>query len=132
MVVLSFGNAGEERAALEKTYEDTGTLCRTSPQRSTGNISLPVSEEIYTDFPCGISFSGSDNSGQTDVQNNISYTAVIFTSPKLQVLPGDMLILKRVGRDDPTSEIKLQFAVVGRPAVYATHQEIKVNESDVA
>ena len=46
------------------------------------------------------------------------------------VLPGDSVSLKRFGRMDPTSQRVLTFQVVGRPAVYATHQEIRVKDGE--
>ena len=81
---------------------------------------------------CALSYTGSDRSGQTDAQNNVDYDAVIFAGPDLSILPGDKIGLKRFGRDDPSSQKELNFAVVGRPAVYATHQEIKVKDGDLA
>lgn len=55
-----------------------------------------------------------------------------FAAPDLLVLPGDSISLKRFGREDPNSRRLLAFQVVGRPAVYATHQEIKVKDGDLA
>lgn len=60
------------------------------------------------------------------------YDAVIFASPDLLVLPGDTIVVKRFGRDDPSSGRNLTFEVIGRPSVYATHQEIKVKDGDLA
>lgn len=53
-------------------------------------------------------------------------------SADLLVLPGDSVVLKRFGRDNPSSQILLLFQVVGRPAIYATHQEIRVKDGDLA
>ena len=62
----------------------------------------------------------------------MDYDAAIFAAPELQVLPGDSVSLRRFGRDNPSSQQILHFAVVGRPAVYATHQEIRVKDGDLA
>ena len=85
-----------------------------------------------TAMGCMLSYSGSDKSQQTDAQNEIDYDAVLFAAPDLLVLPGDSVSLKRFGRMDPTSQRVLTFQVVGRPAVYATHQEIRVKDGDLA
>lgn len=87
---------------------------------------------IYDGIICALSYTGSDNSRQTDAQNNVDYDAVIFASPDLLVLPGDTIVVKRFGRDDPSSGRNLTFEVIGRPSVYATHQEIKVKDGDLA
>lgn len=129
---MAFGNASAERAAIEKTYEDTATVSRTTPQRGQNAITTSDPSVIYTGIVCALSYTGSDSSGQTDAQNSVDFDAVIFAGPDLQILPGDKIALKRFGRDNPSSQIDLEFAVVGRPAVYATHQEIKVKDGDLA
>lgn len=129
---MSFGNASAERAAIEMTYEDTATVSRTTPQRGQNAISASDPSVIYSGIICALSYTGSDSSGQTDAQNNVDYDAVIFAGPDLLILPGDKIVLKRFGRDDPSSQKDLNFAVVGRPAVHATHQEIKVKDGDLA
>ncbi len=129
---MAFGNASAERAAIEKTYEDTADVSRTTPQRGQNAISTSDPSVIYSGIICGHSYSGSDNSRQTDAQNNVDFDAVIFAGPDLLILPGDKIALKRFGRDNPSSQAILNFEVVGRPAVYATHQEIKVKEGDLA
>lgn len=127
-----FGNPGAERAAIEMTYEDTATFSRTTPQTGANKITKSVPAVIYDEIICALSYSGSDKSEQTKAQNEVDYDAVIFAAPELLILPGDSVVLKRFGRDDPSSRRLLAFDVVGRPAVYATHQEIKVKDGDLA
>lgn len=127
-----FGNPGAERAAIEMTYEDTATISRTEQKTGTNKITKPVPAVIYNEIICGLSYSGSDKSEQTKAQDEVEYDAVIFAAPDLLVLPGDVVSLKRFGRDNPSSQILLSFQVVGRPAVYATHQEIRVKDGDLA
>lgn len=129
---MAFGNAGAERAAIEWTYEDTAVVRRTAPRRGGNDISVSSPAVVYDGIPCALSYTGTDSSRQTDAQNNVDYDAVLFAAPELLILPGDTIVVKRFGRDDPTSERMLTFAAVGRPAVYATHQEIKVKEGDLA
>lgn len=129
---MAFGNASAERAAIELTYEDAATVSRTTSQRGKNNISASSPSVIYDGIICALSYTGSDNSRQTDAQNNVDYDAVIFASPDLLVLPGDTIVVKRFGRDDPSSCRNLTFEVIGRPSVYATHQEIKVKDGDLA
>lgn len=126
-----FGNPAAERAAIEMTYEDTATVSRTTLQKI-NNISKHVPEDIYTDSICALVYSGSDKSQQMQAQNKIDYDAIIFFSPSLSILPGDKIALKRFGRDNPDSTIIYNFEVVGRPNVYATHQEVRVKDGDLA
>lgn len=127
-----FGNHAAERAAIEMTYEDTATISRTEPVTGANHITKAVPVVKYSEIICALSYSGSDKSQQTDAQNEVDYDAVLFASPDLLILPGDRVSLKRFGRMDPTSQRLLTFEVVGRPAVYATHQEIRVKDGDLA
>lgn len=126
-----FGNPAAERAAIEMTYEDTATVSRTTLQKI-NNISKHVPEDIYTDSICALVYSGSDKSQQMQAQNKIDYDAIIFFPLSLSILPGDKIALKRFGRDNPDSTIIYNFEVVGRPNVYATHQEVRVKDGDLA
>ncbi len=130
-----FGNPAAERAALEGTYEDTMTV--TAGKTVTEhNISRFEPETEYSDVRCSLSrnvlFRRADSSEQTDVSHRIEYDAVIFAAPELAVMPGDMIALKRFGRDQPESRQLQYYEVVGVPAVYLTHQEIRVQERGIA
>lgn len=127
-----FGNPGAERAAIEMTYEDTATISRVEDATGANKITKSVPAVIYSEIICALSYSGSDKSEQTKAQNEVDYDAVIFAAPDLLVLPGDTVSLKRFGRDDPSSQRVLAFQVVGRPAIYQTHQEIRVKDGDLA
>lgn len=127
-----FGNVTAERAAIEITYEDTAAVSRTEPKTGANKITKVVPVVIYNEIICALSYTGSDKSNQTKAQNEVDYDAVIFAAPDLLVLPGDSVSLKRFGREDPSSQRLLSFTVVGRPPVYATHQEIKVKDGDLA
>lgn len=127
-----FGNPGAERAAIEMTYEDTATISRVTDLTGANKITKSTPAVIYSEIICALSYSGSDKSEQTKAQNEVDYDAVIFAAPDLLVLPGDTVSLKRFGRDDPSSQRVLAFQVVGRPAIYQTHQEIRVKDGDLA
>lgn len=129
---MGFGNLSAERAAIERTYEDTATVSRTAPQTGTNNITKSVPSVVYSAIICALSQSGSDKSQQTEAQNRIDYDAIIFAGPDLMIRPGDRVSLIRFGRDNPNSPIVYDFEVVGRPSVYATHQEIKVKDGDLS
>lgn len=129
---MAFGNAAAERAAIEKTYEDTAVISRTAPETGSNKITKAVPAVIYNEIVCALSYSTTDRSKQTQAQQDIDYDAVIFAPPDLAILPGDAVTLKRFGRDNPESAITLNFKVVGRPIVYATHQQVKVKDGDLA
>lgn len=127
-----FGNPAAERAAIETTYEDAATVFRASPQTGGDQITRSIFSEVYADVACALSYAGAGASGQTRAQNTIDYDAVLFAAPELCILPGDRIDVRRFGRGTPCGGRLLHFAVVGRPAVYATHQEITVKDGDLA
>ena len=126
-----FGNPAAERTAIEQTYEDTAAISRTEPVTGENSITRAVPAVVYERVICALSYSGSDSSQQTKAQNEIEYDAVVFAAPELTVLPGDKIALRRFGRTDLNGRM-LNFVVVGRPALYATHQEICVKEVALA
>lgn len=120
---MSFGNAKRERRALETTYEDTATFAH-QMDVSRGNADDQAPGEPYAvDVICALS-SETDSSKQTGGPMTLDYNATIFCAPELPVLPGDVVAVKRFGRDDPDSARVYTFTVVGVPAVYATHQQV--------
>lgn len=129
---MAFGSPAAERAAIESTYEDTATVYRTAPKRGANrpSASVPTWCILVSFARCRIQVSNS--SMQTNAQQNIDHDAVVFAGPDLKVLPGDTIVVKRFGRDDPSSTQEVTFEVVGRPSVYATHQEIKVKDGDLS
>lgn len=117
---MGFGNPAAERAALEATYEDSATILRIQDVQD-GSLTGQEEMSVYQAVSCALSRGASDSSGQTAMQNNIDYDAVLFLAPELDVRPGDRVEVTRFGA-------MYSFAVEGRPAVYATHQEARLKE----
>lgn len=128
---MGFGNSSVERAAIEQTYEDIATVSRTKQITGANKVTTSVPVDVYSNTICALSMSGSDGE-QTKAQNRIEYDAVVFFPPELSILAGDKITLKRFGRENPNSSIVYNFKVVGRPAIYATHQEVKVKDGDLS
>lgn len=120
-----FGNPTAERAAIESTYEDTMTVTRADKVVGKNNIAKVNPRVIYSAIKCALSYSGTNGSQQTQAQQDIDHDAVIFAAPELEINPGDKIDLTRFGR-------KLAFEVIGRPNLYATHQEIKVKDGGLS
>lgn len=120
---MAFGNAVAERRAIEMTYEDTADILRNEPQKDSDNITHDALVIAYSGIACALS-KGTNSSVQQKAQL-VDQTHVLFAAPELKVLPGDSVKVTRFG--------KLRaFAVLGYPDVYATHQEIKLKERDLA
>lgn len=121
---MGFGNPAAERAAIEGTYEDTAVISRMEAVLD-GDLTRPRPTAVYTGVACALSRDGADGSGQRAPQNEIDYDATLFLAPELDVQPGDRVEVSRFGRT-------YAYAVEGRPAVYATHQEARLKERGLA
>lgn len=78
---------------------------------------------VYSGIRCALSRK-SDSSRQTAAQQDVEYDCVLFAAPELDVKPGDGVTVSRFGVEE-------QFEAVGRPARYATHQEIFLKGRDL-
>lgn len=119
---MGFGVPDEERTALEETYEDTAVISRMET-RQTGAIDRPSPAPVYSGIRCALS-RRSDSSRQTAAQQDVEYDCVLFAAPELDVKPGDGVTVSRFGVEE-------LFEAVGRPARYATHQEIFLKGRDL-
>ena len=126
-----FGDPAAERAAIEATYEDIATVKDMRPQTGPDKVTHMVEIEVYTDVACALS-AKTDRSDQTDAQHTIEYDMVLFAAPYLAIKAGQTVMVRRFGRDDPGSLLVHAFEVVGRPIVYATHQEVALKARDLA
>ena len=119
---MGFGIPTAERAALEATYEDTAVISRMGTKQ-VGAIDKMAPAPVYSGIRCALSRK-SDSSRQTAAQQDVEYDCVLFAAPELDVKPGDGVAVSRFGAEE-------QFEAVGRPARYATHQEIFLKGRDL-
>ena len=122
---MGFGISDAERAALEQTYEDTAEIRRIQTV-TVGAIDKAVPSAVYSGIRCALSRTqAGDRSRQTEAQQDVDYDCVLFAAPELTVRPGDEVTVFRFG-------VKETFEAVGRPARYATHQEIFLKGRELA
>jgi hypothetical protein len=117
-----FGAPSAERAAIEALYDAVCTISRSSAVSADG-IARVSGRVIAEDIPCGVS-DGSDSSAQ-DAANFITREKRLFVAPETDVRAGDTVSVTAYGRTD-------SFEVVGIPAVYATHQQVRLIGKGVA
>jgi len=128
---MGFGNPVAERAAIERTYEDTCTIVRMIPV-TVNNISKSQETIIVANALCALSQKSLKPTNQTDAQNEIEYDIKLFIAPDTPIEAGDMITVKRFGRDNPASNIVITFESASRPMIYPTHQEVMLKERDRA
>lgn len=115
-----FGNVKAERVAIEMTYTDTCDIIR-NVEKEIDYVNRHIDEAVYKNIPCALVM-GKSPTESTDTAAFFNYTAVVFMPPEIEVIAGDRIVVRRYGR-------MTEYTNAGRPAVYATHQEVAVVES---
>ena len=116
----------EHREVLERFYEDRadifhpetvrqGAVVRTQWAASEENVACSLSRIGNTSSRVG------NKSGRRDAVQEILWDAVLFLAPEQELRPGDRVRVRQLGRT-------MEFEVVGRPALYETHQEALLRE----
>lgn len=117
-----FGNVTAERAAIESLYDAVCTISRSGAVSEDG-IARSSEIIIAENVPCGLS-DGSDNSAQAQA-NVITHEKRLFVSPETDIKAGDTVSVTAYGRTEA-------YEAIGVPAVYATHQQVRLVGKGVA
>lgn len=117
-----FGNVTAERAAIEALYDAVCTVSRSGAVSENG-IARNSETIIAENVPCGLS-DGSDSSAQAQA-NVIAHEKRLFIAPETDIKAGDTVSVTAYGRTEA-------YEAVGVPAVYATHQQVRLVGKDVA
>ena len=106
------------REAIESLYEDS---CDVIEKRS---ITDPVTKKtnfeevtIFEGYPCKLSFSTLPSTSGENT-SSVVQSVKLFISPDISIKPGSKITVKR--QDGSFTD----YASSGKPAVYASHQEI--------
>lgn len=109
------------REAIEELYY-TGTCTVIEYQDVTDEeMGTTYQEEVTVlkDQPCKISFESVTSAAPTDTASNISQGVQLFIAPNITIKAGSKVVVNQ-------NEIQGVYYASGEPAVYATHQEIKL------
>jgi hypothetical protein len=78
---------------------------------------------VYTDIPCRISFTSTDNPETTKEDSNPVYLQIkVFCSPEIDVQKGDKIVAQRI--DNSGNVIATYKGTANLPLQYVTHKEI--------
>lgn len=115
----TFGNPYLERAALEQTYED---LFSVYDWAEVDRVNLTDLERIeaLSGGKCAFSVVNPNMISQ-DSHASVEFEAKIYCAPEYEIHAGQTVRVIRFGTKDIGD-----FEVVGIPAIYPTHQEVKL------
>lgn len=83
---------------------------------TTGRV-IPVETPLYTDEPCRISFGTVNETVSENSAEKVVQSIKLFISRAIVIPPGSKITVTQNG-------VTAVYAQSGKPAVYATHQEI--------
>ncbi len=112
-------------ALLETMYGDTMTVYRhTTSTNSDGTTSTNLSQNaIYTDIPCRISATRSDNSESSLVDKNPQRAEIkIFCGTQYGIHKGDKIVATK--KQDNGTTLITYTGTSNLPLIYVTHVEI--------
>lgn len=113
-----------EADILATLYEDIATIKRPTPIKN-GRFDDYEDVPVYTDLPCGISYTQGSKTGKTDTTQEIDYVAVLFARPEVVIEPGDVVIATKGGQT-------LEFTAGEGPVYPGSHIEIPLIRDDKA
>ena len=107
------------RKAVEALY--TGSCTVTRQQKYTrGNKSTGFKEVVVLDGqPCRLSYSSAPETKGTDSATDVTQAIKILLAPEVQIEPGSRVTVIQNG-------VTETYKSSGKPAVYQTHQEIRL------
>lgn len=79
---------------------------------------------VVENEPCRLSYDSPKIAVQTESSTNLSNNVKLFISPDIEVVEGSRIEVVREGKT-------YQFKCSGMPSMYPTHQEIKLELSEV-
>lgn len=118
-MVKTLDNARKEaRRAQEAMYEG---VCTIIEYRSVKDETTKLSEDeevvVIENQPCRLSFEKISAATQTDTAAVVSQNIKLFLAPEIRVASGSKIVVTQNGMTG-------EYCASGKPAVYATHQEI--------
>lgn len=109
------------RRAIEKLYTGRCTvIVRQDIKDPVTKITSQQEIPVLEDLPCRLSHERLAAAGTASPAALIAQSIKVFMAPEIAVPPGSKLVITQ-------NAVTEEYANSGKPAVYATHQEITLN-----
>ena len=105
------------RKAIESLYDGKCTITEHQKVKKENGSTGFEEVVVLEDKPCRLSFKTINSTNQGEVASAVVQVTKLFLSPDIQVNPGSKLTVTQNG-------VKTDYKSSGKPATYATHQEI--------
>lgn len=112
--------AAAARAAIESMYTDTCDIVVQKKTITDGVVKFQT-EKTSENVPCRLSVSSKSPAVNGDVSASVSQKIELFLAPEISVPAGCRITVHHLGID-------MTYKASGIPAIYATHQEILLDQ----
>ena len=117
-----------QREAIESMYRDTCDIIQLVSSKDPISRRVTTTEQVmYSNVPCKLSVknlaSTSDTANNSDTASAVAQTTTVFMAPELDVPAGSKILVTHFGR-------QFKYESSGYPAIYSSHQEIRLERND--
>lgn len=119
-----------QREAIESMYKDTCDIIQLVSVKDPVTKRTSMTEQVvHSNIPCKLSVknlaSVSDTATNSDTAAVAVQVTTVFMAPELDIPVGSKFLVTHFGR-------KFKYESSGYPAIYSSHQEIRLERSDWA
>lgn len=112
------------RLAIESLYIDKCDIIQMVSAKNPENKRVEMKEQIvHSAVPCRLSVKNVATASDSDTASKGSQITTVFIAPELDIPAGSKLLITHYGR-------QFKYESSGYPAIYSSHQEIRVERSD--
>lgn len=116
------------RQAIESLYIDTCDIIQLVSVKNPVNHRVETIEQVvHKDVPCKLSVKNLASTSDTAVNSSTASSTVqittVFMAPELDIPAGSKFLITHYGR-------QFKYESSGYPAIYSSHQEIRLERSD--
>lgn len=119
-----------QREAIESMYKDTCDIIQLVGEKDPVTKRVKMTEKVvHASVPCKLSVKNLASASDTATNSPTATVAVqmttIFMAPELDIPAGSKFLVTHYGRE-------FKYESSGYPAIYSSHQEIRLERSDWA
>ena len=112
------------REAIESLYIDTCDIIGLVSTVNPSNKRTEMKEEIlYSNVPCRLSIKNVSPASDSDTASSATQITTVFIAPELDIQAGSKFLIRHYDRE-------FKYESSGYPAIYSSHQEIRLQRSD--
>ena len=113
-----------QRKAIESLYIDTCDIIQLVSEKNPVNKRTELVEKVvHSSIPCRLSVKNIATASDSDTASSAVQVTTVFMAPELDIPAGSKFLITHYGRE-------FKYESSGYPAIYSSHQEIRLQRSD--